>query len=434
MQFKWHDPASLRQLAEEAIVGVSLRHPTERRERLLYDLLVHKTELEMQNEALSEAQVELQGVHERYKALFEKAPIAYVALDSACRITAANAKAGRLLGKAPNALVGGRFNTFLLPEEAIPFERYRREVRRAPACLTAEFTMVVAGGEQREIRVESMGGPNPEWCVALTDVTEHNALLRKLDHAGRLEAVQHRTSTIAHSLHNLLFGILGHAEVALHFVEPDAPAYAPLLHLREVVKRCAATTEQLTAFSRAESERPVIVDLHAAVSEMTSILPALLGEDIELELRLEAPDATVRMSPAHIEQIVLTAARNARQAMPHGGSFRIETANVELAGNADTRGVVGTRFLRWTLSDTGIGMTDSTRSRAFEPFFTTKPPGVGTGLGLSTVKAAVERSGGLVDLESELGRGTELVIHLPRATGTSYFPAGPGEATDGESG
>jgi two-component system cell cycle sensor histidine kinase/response regulator CckA len=435
MQFKWHDPASLRQLAEEAIVGVSLHQPTDRSERLLHDLLVHKTELEMQNEALSEAQVELQCTHERYKALFEKAPMAYVALDPGCRITAANTRAARLLGKSPDDLIGERLNSYLLPDEAIPFERYRREIRRAPASLTAEFTMVVAGGEQREIRVESVaiGEPNSEWCVALTDVTEHNELLRKLDHAERLEAVQHRASTIAHSLHNLLFGIVCHAEVALHFVEPDAPAHAPLLHLLEVVKRCSAATEQLTAFSRAESERPVIVDLHAAISEMASILPSLLGEDIEVELRLEAPDATVRLSPAHIEQIVLTAARNARHAMPHGGSFRIETANVELAGNAETGGAVGTRFLRWTVSDTGIGMTDSTRSRAFEPFFTTKPPGVGTGLGLSMVKAAVERSGGMVALESELGRGTHLVIHLPRATGTSYFPPAPGEATGGES-
>ena len=108
--------------------------------------------------------------------------------------------------------------------------------------------------------------------------------------------------------------------------------------------------------------------------------------------------------------------------MPHGGSFRIETATVELSDTEKARGIVGTRFVRWALSDTGIGMTESTRSRAFEPFFTTKPPGVGTGLGLSMVKAAVERSGGFVQLESELGRGTELVIHLPRATGTSYFP------------
>jgi signal transduction histidine kinase/CheY-like chemotaxis protein len=434
MQLKWTDEASLRRLAENSVAGdTHLRESTAKRERLLYDLLVHKAELEMQNEALREAQVELRLAHERYRAFFDKASVAHVVLDTGCLIIAANVRAAQLLCGSPRTLVGKRLTTFLVADDAIPFERFRREAQKTPAPLAAEFRMVI-GGEQREIRIESTGdlGDDTEWCVALTDVTIYNAMLRKVDHAERLEVTERRASSVAHSLNNLLFGILGHAEVALHFVDSTAPVYGPLIQLREVVKRCVGTTEQLTAFSRTESEQPSIVDLNTALSDLQGVLPELLGDDIEIVLRLDASDAAVRLDREHVEQIVLTAARNARQAMPHGGSFRIETATVELSDTEKARGIVGTRFVRWTLSDTGIGMTESTRSRAFEPFFTTKPPGVGTGLGLSMVKAAVERSGGFVQLESELGRGTELVIHLPRASGTSYFPAAPREDAEDE--
>jgi len=225
----------------------------------------------------------------------------------------------------------------------------------------------------------------------------------------------------------LLFSIQVHAELALRFIEPGAPGYAPLIRLQNSVRRCAAATEQLTAFSRAEPDQPTIVDLNAVLSELQPQLPSVLGDDIEGELTLGASDAAVRLDPVHIEQIVLTAARNARHAMPEGGVFRIETAAAESDETGPMQGVAGARFVRWTLSDTGTGMTESTRERAFEPFFTTKPPGVGTGLGLSTVKAAVERNGGFVKLESQLGRGTKLVIHLPCATGTSYLPGSPKE-------
>jgi CheY-like chemotaxis protein len=144
---------------------------------------------------------------------------------------------------------------------------------------------------------------------------------------------------------------------------------------------------------------------------------ALLGSRIELELGLTASDAAIRMDPDHVEQIVLSALRNAKQAMPNGGTFRVETASVELGGTTRLRGVISARCVRWTMADTGLGMNESTRRRAFEPFFTTKAAGEGTGLGLSMISAVVDRAGGVVTLESQLGHGTSLIVHVPRATG-----------------
>jgi PAS domain S-box-containing protein len=433
MELKWTDEASLRRLAEQGLIGDSLDRDHESRDAAtLHELLVHKAELEMQNEALRDAQAELTTLHERYRALFDHAPTAYVALDASCRITAANDRAVKLLGETPRAILGARLTRHLIPEEAISFERYRREVLQSHAALAAEFTMVVAGGEQREIRLESAAtnGRTAEWYVALTDVTAYNGMVRQLDHDERLRTIQQRSSTIAHSLNNFLYSIQGHADIALHFIEPTAPAYAPLTRMREVVQRCAETTEQLTAFSRSENERPGIVDLNAVIVELQTLLPSLLGADIAAEVQLGASDGAVRLDRTHIEQILLTAVRNARHAMPHGGTFRIQTANVELTDAESMPGIENTHFIRWTLSDTGVGMTANTRDRAFEPFFTTKAPGVGTGLGLSMVKATVERSGGFVKLESAPGRGTKLVVHLPPATGASHVPRSPVEETN----
>ena len=433
MELAWDDDASLRRLAEERLLTKPIaRVAHTNKDRLLHELLVHQTELEMQNEALCNALSALSDAHERLEVLFHRAPTGYVVLDAACRVTAANERAATMLGKTRRALLGARFTRFLAPDEAISFERYRREVMESATPLTAEFTMVVAGGEQRELRLESAAalGNGSEWYLSLSDVTAYNSMVRRLDHDERLRTVQRRRSAIAHSLNNFLYSIQGHAAIALQFIDPAAPAHAPLVQLQDVVQRCAAATQQLTAFSRSEEACPGVVDLNSVLSELRSLLPSLLGEDIDAEVHLGASDGAVRLSRAHVEQIFLTAVRNSRQAMPHGGSFRIETANVEAPeGNPHA---ANARFVRWTLSDTGVGMTSSTRDRAFEPFFTTKPPGAGTGLGLSLVKATVERCGGRVELESELGRGTQLIVHLPRATGTSSYPPPPDRETEQE--
>jgi PAS domain S-box-containing protein len=358
MHLKWTDEASLRRLAEEGLISNMDRVSDARGDALLHELLVHKAELEMQNEALRDAQLEIAALHARYTALFEDAPVAYIALDEQSRITAANARAAKLLGESRRALLGVKLTRHLVPEEAIPFERYRREMSESHAGLGAEFTMVVAGGAHRLVRVDGVpaSGDGTGCYLTLTDVTAYNGMVRQLDSDDRSSNGAERPS------------------------------------------------------------RP-IVDLNAVLAELEPVLPSLLGGDIGAEVDLGASDGSVRLDRAHIERILLTAVRNSRQAMPHGGGFRVETASVELMEADRPSGVAHGRFVRWAMSDTGAGMDESARSRAFEPVIPASPA-EDTALGLSMVKAAVERCGGFVELESELGRGTKLVIHLPCATGS----------------
>ena len=149
MQLKWSDEASLRRLAEEGLIGDSLER-VDQNDALLHELLVHKAELEMQNEALRDAQLEIVALHARYKAFFDDAPTAYVVLDDGSRITAVNDRAARMLGGTPRALLGVRLTRHLEPEEAVPFERYRRDVTESQAGLSAE--------RGKHIRVARHGG------------------------------------------------------------------------------------------------------------------------------------------------------------------------------------------------------------------------------------------------------------------------------------
>jgi signal transduction histidine kinase len=167
------------------------------------------------------------------------------------------------------------------------------------------------------------------------------------------------------------------------------------------------------------------LNLNTAIENMEIVLRSLLADDIELELDFAASDASVRIAQAHVEQILLSAVRNGAQAMPHGGRFRVETEIEALSERSHAGAVASARYVRWTMSDTGVGMTEDARRRAFEPFFTTKPPGSGTGLGLSLVKAIVERAGGSVLLESALGRGTSLIVHLPLASASLSSRSAP---------
>jgi PAS domain S-box-containing protein len=438
MELKWRNDTELADLAEQVVRRKSsFVDVTETRDSLVHELAVHQVELRMQNEALIEAQMELRQQRERYKDLFDNAPIGYVVLEPTAVISAANARAAAIFGESVRDIIGTRLTRFLVTSEAIHFERYRREVADSSAPLVTEFTTVSADGRQREVRMESLNADpvTGEWRMILTDVTAHNEMRRKLDHDKRLFAVQRHASTVAHDLNNLLYSVLGHADVALHFLEPTAAAYTPLLRLRDVVNRCAAATERLSTFSRAEEAPQPIVDLHTVTTNLAGALESLLGPDVQLEVEMNAADAAVRLDPSHVEQIILTSARNSRDAMPYGGTYRIETTNVELDAALKRRGMGANRYVRWSMSDTGVGMSESTRNRAFEPFFTTKPPGAGTGLGLAMVKAAIERSGGLVALESALGRGTRLIIYLPRVTGTtssSRPPSPPDRAACGD--
>jgi CheY-like chemotaxis protein len=161
-----------------------------------------------------------------------------------------------------------------------------------------------------------------------------------------------------------------------------------------------------------------VLNLNACVAEMSDVLLRLIGTHIELITDLEPDLGLIRADPGQLQQVLLNLAVNARDAMPEGGRLTLQTANVSFppAGRSAAGEPVPGSYIRLTVSDSGVGMSDEVRACLFEPFFTTKPTGKGTGLGLSTVYGIVRQSGGHIDVLSAPGQGATFHVHLPRVS------------------
>jgi CheY-like chemotaxis protein len=202
----------------------------------------------------------------------------------------------------------------------------------------------------------------------------------------------------------------------LERVAPDEWSHQKVEQVQRAADRAAALTRQLLAFSRMQLLQPKVIDLNFVVGEMGRLLPRLIGEDIELTIRLNAELGRVKADQTQIEQVIMNLAVNARDAMPDGGKLLIETSNVELDESYARRHppLCAGHFAMLAVTDSGVGMDAETQAHIFEPFFTTKEKGKGTGLGLATVYGVVKQSGGYIWVYSEKDRGTTFKIYLPR--------------------
>jgi two-component system, cell cycle sensor histidine kinase and response regulator CckA len=281
--------------------------------------------------------------------------------------------------------------------------RFRR--KDGPYILVRDEKLFVPGGDGRP------AGVIGSW----SDVTERARLEEELRHAQKMEAVGQLAGGIAHDFNNLLTVILGYCDVLLTRTPESDPRRALLGHVRRAGERASSLTSQLLAFSRRQVLEPRVVDLNESVNAIEKMLRRLIGENIALTTILSPSAAPVRVDPVQMDQVVLNLAVNARDAMPDGGRLTIETASVVLDAER-CRLNPGSRPGPCTvlsIADTGCGITDEIKSRIFEPFFTTKRPGKGTGLGLATVFGIVAQSGGHIEVETEVGRGTTFRVYLP---------------------
>ncbi len=257
-------------------------------------------------------------------------------------------------------------------------------------------------------------------------VTERTAELRaemthreeteaKLRQAQKMEAIGQLTGGIAHDFNNMLSVVIGGLELAQRrLASGGAKVGKHLEQAMEGANRAAALTKRLLAFARSEPLLPSSIDPDALIQGMSDLIERTIGDTISVEFHSGTNTWPIFVDPYQLENAVLNLAVNARDAMPEGGTLRIETANILLA-DGDVEGVNGGDHIRLSVSDTGVGMTSDVLDRAFEPFFTTKPTGKGTGLGLSQIFGFVRQSRGAVTVESNVGSGTIVSIYLPRS-------------------
>jgi signal transduction histidine kinase len=233
--------------------------------------------------------------------------------------------------------------------------------------------------------------------------------------AHELEGMARVAGSVAHDFNNLLSVILSYSEVLLR--EPDVKAVIreDIQTIQAAAQRAAELTRRLLTFSRQQPVNPQVLDLNAVLSASEPTLMSVLNANIELVTRRTPAFCWVKADSAQLAQLVMSLALNARDAMPAGGKLTIETKSVQLDAALEERDVAPGAYAVLSVSDTGIGMDPRTRARIFEPFFSTKQPGKGAGLGLTTVFAIVQQSGGNIWVDSEPGCGTTFEVYFPEA-------------------
>ncbi|MDF3128935.1 response regulator [Kiritimatiellaeota bacterium B1221] len=249
---------------------------------------------------------------------------------------------------------------------------------------------------------------------ALRYALEKKEVEERLRHAQKMEAMGQLSAGVAHDFNNILSVILGRIGMLIPQLQNEEQVDSAK-EIELAAERAANLTRQLLTFSRQQVMQLKPLDLNQVVGNITKMLRRLLGENILLELQLGSNLSSVEADLGMIEQVILNLAVNARDAIQGGGKLSIHTESVEV-GPEDISGhkdAYPGRFVRFSMVDTGVGMSKKVQTRIFEPFFTTKDVDKGTGLGLATILSIVQQHRGWVEVDSIEGKGTTFFVYLP---------------------
>jgi hypothetical protein len=359
----------------------------------------------------------------RQGAILEAAQDAIITMDQQLNIREFNPAAEQMFGYKRIEILGRPIALLMPPDQRAGYlEHLTTYLLKGEGPLSGrQLVLTALRGDGTEFPVELSlarvsGDPRALLTGFVRDVSERRALEHQLRQSQKLEAIGRLAGGVAHDFNNILMSIMGSADLLLMQLDARSPAADEAAEIKESVRRGAALTRQLLAFSRRQASSPRLFDVGEVIGGMETMLRRLIGPEVDFQIARRAP-APVRADPAHIEQVILNLVINARDAMPDGGRLSVAVDEVEVGGTsrvAQLEGRTGA-YVRISVSDTGTGMDAATRARLFEPFFTTKEQGKGTGLGLSIVYGIVKQNAGYIDVLSERGRGSTFAIYLPVA-------------------
>jgi signal transduction histidine kinase/CheY-like chemotaxis protein len=260
-----------------------------------------------------------------------------------------------------------------------------------------------------------MGNEEAGWTILLRDVTEVRQVQARVQEQIRRGAVGQLAAGIAHDFNNIVASIILYSEMILSTPELSDKGRQRVSTIIEQANRAATLTRQILDFSRRGIMEPHPVDLVPYFEEITKLLERTLPENIDLQFKKGPDEYIVHIDPGRLQQVIMNLAVNAREAMPAGGELIIELSREEITEETKPpfRDLIPGKWVKLTISDTGIGISDDNLPQVFEPFFTTKPTGESAGLGLAQVFGIVTQHDGFIDVRSEIGEGTAFTIYLP---------------------
>lgn len=302
-------------------------------------------------------------------------------------------------------------------------ESLRAALKSGRSRWRGEFKVDDVDGSRVDVEINATILRRPDgWAYRmlgnLRNITSENRQREGTTRSRALEAVGKMTGGIAHDFNNLLMIIQGNAEMlALSPLQEEDRNSVQLI--AKASYAAADLTARLLSFSGQVRLKSTNVDLRDLLVGLEPLLRSGLTSAVELKLSVAEEIWDVEVDAGALEQAIINLAVNARDAMPNGGTLKLACENhvvsEEMAAGAT--GLRLGRYVRITISDTGVGMTEDVLAKACEPFFTTKDVGKGTGLGLSTVFGFARQSGGGLQIESEVGKGTTISLYLPASKG-----------------
>ncbi len=380
-------------------------------------------ELRRANEELHRRTTEQLGEYRsRLASIIDSSEDAILSKDLNGIITSWNKGAERIYGYMPEEVVGKNMSLLTLKDHPDEIPAILEKIARGESIDHYESVRVAKDGRRLDVSISvsplrNAAGDIVGASAIARDITAQKRAEGQLRQAQKMEAIGRLAGGVAHDFNNVLGIINACAEFLRDRIDPAAEPSLYVENIKKAIERGTSLTKQLLAFSRTSAIQPRILDLNERLKDISKLLRPLLGEDVEILIVPRTPSAIVEADPGQLDQIVVNLAVNARDAMPRGGKFILETSLVKLdEGFAEQQQAMAPgKYVMLAVSDTGSGMDETTMARIFEPFFTTKEAGQGTGLGLATVYGIVKQSAGNILVYSEPGQGTTFKIYLPSA-------------------
>jgi PAS domain S-box-containing protein len=357
----------------------------------------------------------------RYRDLFDNASDLVCATDREGHFLYVNRAWHEGTGYSDSELAALRFGDLVHPESRPRCAEVMARALAGETLTHVELTLVPRSGIPIVVEGNLSGARQADGSVTLRgiyrDITERKRVDEQLRRAERMQAAGRLAGGMAHEVNNMMTGVIGFAEFLLRDLAPDDPRRSEVQEIIRAGSRAADVTRQLLAFTRQQLMHPEVLAINDVVVGLEKMLRHSLGENHQLELRLDGGLREIRADRGQLEQVLINLILNARDALPASGRVTIATAAAELdevytARHGDV-GMAPGAYVLLRVSDTGCGMEPEVQARIFEPFFTTKPVGQGTGLGLSTVYGIVKQSGGFIWCYSEPGLGSTFKVYLP---------------------
>ncbi|MEZ5284138.1 MAG: PAS domain S-box protein [Vicinamibacterales bacterium] len=359
------------------------------------------------------------SLERRCRVLVENAADLIFTVDQGGACTFFNRRIEPITGRHVDELNGRHLTELVAADQREHVWRQCQRVLSGEDLGPVEFELVGGAGGNRT--VEMVLRPVLEDGVVVAadavarDVTSRNALDAAMRHEQKMNAVGRLAAGVAHDFNNLLGVILGHVEATSAITERQ-PALQPAVDsIRAAAERAASLTAHLLVLGRRQVAQPRVLDLNEVVTASRPLIERLVGEAVSVQIDLDAALAPVRADAGQLRQVVASLALHAQAAMPHGGTLRVDTANVDIAADGDPsrRPMPPGAYVRLTVADTGVGIDPAALEWIFEPFFQARD-GRAQPIGLSAAYSAVRQAGGVIDVESHRGQGTVFRVYLPR--------------------